>query len=110
MLSSINARVISVENKVTDIDKPVTSHTNRLKLLEYKSIDAEVRNRWKNLIFHGISEIMNEDEDDCERHVLKVIREQHGLYHDPVIRRAHRLGALKRRRRVIRGIRHAPSN
>ena len=97
----VHARVASVENSVTAIDKQVNSHTNRLKLLEYKSIDAEARSRRNNLIFRGIDENMNEDDDECERRVLEIIREHLKLGHEPVIQRAHRLGTLKRRRRLL---------
>ena len=74
-VGNVKARVVSVENRVTTIDKQITTNANRLKLLEYKSIDAEARNRRNNLIFRGIDETMNEDDDEPERRVLEIIRE-----------------------------------
>ena len=94
----VHARMASVEYSVTAIDKQVNAHTNRLKLLEYKSIDAEVRSRHNNLIFRGVDENLNEDDEKCERCVLDIIREQRKLGHEPVILRARRLGSLKQRR------------
>ena len=108
-VGNVNARVVSVENRVTTIDKQVTTNANRLKLLEYKSIDAEARNRRNNLIFRGIDETMNEDDDEPERRVLEIIREHLKIDHTPVIQRAHRLGTLKRRRRTPFGQRSPTS-
>ena len=41
----------------------------RLKLLEYKSIDAEARNRRHNLILRGFPDTLGEE--DCEAKVKK---------------------------------------
>ena len=108
-VGNVNARVVSVENRVTTIDKQVTTNAKRLKLLEYKSIDAEARNRRNNLIFRGIDETMNKDDDEPKRHVLEIIREHLKIDHTPVIQRAHRLGTLKRRRRTPFGQRSPTS-
>ena len=94
----VNARMASVQYSVTAIDKRVNAHTNRLKLLEYKSIEAEVRSRHNNLIFRGVDENLNEDDEKCERCVLNIIREQRKLGHEPVFQKARCLGSMKRRR------------
>lgn len=100
-LGTIDARMTTVENNVHNINKHVSSHTNRLKLLEYKSIDSEARNRRNNLIFRGISET-NENED-CETIIHGFLRDRLGLDFIPVIQRAHRLGNPRGRRRFMRG-------
>ena len=51
--NAMNARVISLENNVQKVNRHVSSNTDRLKLLEYKSIDSEARNRRNNLVFRG---------------------------------------------------------
>ena len=74
---------------------------NRLKLLEYKSIDSKARNRRNNLIFRGIPET-NENEN-CESIIHNFVRDRLGLDIIPVIQRAHRLGNPRRQRRFMRG-------
>ena len=97
--SSMNARVTTAENNISHINKHMSFNENRLKLLEYKSIDAEARSRRNNLIFRGVGESLNPDSEDCEEKIREILRNDLRLDYDPVIQRAHRLGPINRRRR-----------
>ena len=99
-VGTIDARMTTVENNVHNMNKQMSSNMNRLKLLEYKSIDSEARNRRNNLIFRGIPET-NEIEN-CESIIHNFVRERLGLDIIPVIQRAHRLGNPRRQRRCTR--------
>ena len=98
--NAMNARVISLENNVQNINKHVSTNSDRLKLLEYKSIDSEARNRRNNLVFRGIAETSIDDGEESERLIVNFLRDHLQLYTDIVIQRAHRLG---QRRRNYRG-------
>ena len=99
--SSMNARVTTAENNISHINKQMSFNENRLKLLEYKSIDAEARSRRNNLIFRGVGESLNPDSEDCEEKIREILRNDLRLDYDPVIQRAHRLGPINRRRLYI---------
>ena len=97
-LDELNARVTSVEVKVTravddisEIKDDIKEFDLKMKTLEYKAIDQEARSRRNNLIFWGLQEIPTED---CEKSVLDFVYNQ--LEFDPersiAIQRAHRLG------------------
>ena len=91
---SLNTRVNNLECSVQSlIDNNVVSD-NRIKLLEYKSIDMEARNRRNNLIFRGHPELVNDD--DCEAIIKNFLSNQLHLDSDSIyIQRAHRLGNMK---------------
>lgn len=91
---SLNTRVNNLECSVQSlIDNNVVSD-NRIKLLEYKSIDMEARNRRNNLIFRGHPELVNDD--DCEAIIKNFLSNQLQLDSDSIyIQRAHRLGNIK---------------
>ena len=76
----------------------MTRDQSRIKLLEYKSIDIEARNRRHNLIFRGIKENPFIKED-CTLVVHKFVGEHLKVEFEPYIQRAHRLGNLQRGRR-----------
>ena len=94
--NAMNARVISLENNVQNINKHVSTNSDRLKLLEYKSIDSEARNRRNNLVFLGIAETSIDDGEESERLIVYFLRDHLQLYTDIVIQRAHRLGQQRR--------------
>ena len=94
--NAMNARVISLENNAQNINKHVSSNTNRLKLLEYKGIDFEARNRCNNLVFRGIAETSVDDGEESARLIINFLRDHLQLYTDIVIQRAHRLGQRRR--------------
>ena len=73
-VGSVHGRIGQVENKVNDFHNQVSQNVSRIKLLEYKSIDAETRSRRHNLLFRGFDEITGEE--DCESRVKSMLAEQ----------------------------------
>ena len=102
-LSVNESRVSSIQNKldtmlnirsrVTVVENVIRSQNDRLKLLEYRSIDLEARSRRKNLLFKGISEQRREN---CFTEARRFIREELGIDRDMYLERAHRLGRFDR--------------
>ena len=48
--------LVPVQKRVKEIEHVVKSQSERLKLLEYRSLDSEARSRRRNLLFKGIPE------------------------------------------------------
>lgn len=69
---SLNTRVDSLEGHVHSILALNVESEKRMKLLEYKSIDLEARNRRCNLIFRGHPEVLNQD--DCETIITSFLK------------------------------------
>ena len=84
--------VFKVYNRVECMETVMSSYDDRLKLLEYKSIDSEARARRNNLLFKGIKELRNED---CKQIFLTFLENDLGLDREefPAFERIHRLGA-----------------
>ncbi|MES9882921.1 MAG: hypothetical protein ABW185_18795 [Sedimenticola sp.] len=98
IFTSVQAMNI-VHNKVSDLERNVLTNTrdldkttDRVKVLEYKSIDLEARSRRNNLLFRGIPETANEDSLSVIRDFLST---QLQLTPDIPIHRAHRLGRMQ---------------
>lgn len=89
---SMNSRVSDLEDDVHALLSLNNASERRIKLLEYKSIDLEARNRRNNLIFRGHPEVMNAD--DCEAIILTFLSERLNI-NDVCIQRAHRLGSFR---------------
>lgn len=89
--------VQSLSTRVSKAETVIKSHENRLKLLEYKSIDIESRSRRRNLIFWGIAESPVEAKDTATPYKLvhNFIRVDLGIERVMFIERAHRLGRFK---------------
>ena len=81
--------VLDLKRRVSSVECVVTSHANRLKLLEYRSLDIEARSRRHNLLFKGIAEDRREN---CFDKVRRFIREELNIERDLYLERAHRLG------------------
>ena len=62
-IGSLHGRVHNVERKVETLESSYMDQNERLKLVEYKSIDMEARSRRYNLICRGHPE--NVENDDC---------------------------------------------
>lgn len=96
-VDSQQGRLNNIEETVDFLGSEVFKTNDRVKLLEYKSIDLETRNRRHNLLFRGFRE--TNEEENCEAIVKAMISEKLGLdSQNMFVQRAHRLGALKRRR------------
>ena len=90
-----------LNGRVQKVETVMNSYNERLKLLEYKSIDIEARSRRNNLLFRGFLESRDED---CRRVIRNFLEEKLGVDELPAIERAHRLGRfnrLKRSRPII---------
>lgn len=81
--------MVPVKKRVSEIETVVKSHSERLKLLEYRSLDSEARSRRRNLLFKGIPENKYEN---CFSEVRRFIQEKLNISTDMYLERAHRLG------------------
>ena len=82
--------LVNANKNVAKIENVVRSHEDRIRLLEYRSIDIEARSRRNNLIFHGLAESRNEN---CTRLISNFIKDNFDMDVDATaINRIHRLG------------------
>ena len=91
-VSSIQTKLDSILNlnsKVSKIETVLKSQHDRLKLLEYRSLDIEARSRRRNLLFKGIPEDRRENCFDLARHFIS---DELKIDRDMYLERAHRLG------------------
>ena len=89
-----DTRLDKIEHSVGSLHTQVSDTHEQLKLLRYKSIDAEARSRRSNLIFRGIPETMGEDPIGK---IKSLLCEQLELDSEIFIQRAHRIGRTERR-------------
>lgn len=97
-VDNVDIRVQQVERQVNQLQNEHVGNKKRMKILEYKSIDAEARARRNNLIFRGIAEVFLVE--NCKEIAKAFIRNELGI--DPstmCIQRAHRIGRLSNRSR-----------
>lgn len=93
--NSMNARVQNIEAHVQSISYDNSKTNERVKILEYRSIDAEARSRRNNLIFRGIPELLKSE--NCIDLVKRFICVDLDIDTSSIyIQRAHRLGAPNR--------------
>ena len=87
MLSS----VVRKQKRISEIETVIRSHDDRLRMLEYKSLDVEARSRRNNLLIYGIAERRGEN---CVDRILGFLENDLGLetMDGTWIERAHRLG------------------
>ena len=101
-IGSLYGRVENVEHNVEKLKIRSQAHDNRIRLVEYKSIDMEARSRRNNLIFRGHPETV--ENDNCVEIVRKFLLERLDLDPGMCIQRAHRLGNMYMKRRNRGGI------
>ena len=82
--------MVPVKKRVTEIENVVRSHSERLKLLEYRSLDSETRSRRRNLLFKRIPENKYES---CFEEAKRFIHEKLHIDQDMYLERAHRLSS-----------------
>lgn len=90
--SNMNTEMAKTDKRVAGVQKCINIHTQKLKLLAYRSIDIESRSRRNNIVFWGITERLSRD---CKQLIHNFMRDE--LFLDPsemCIERAHRLGSL----------------
>lgn len=105
-LSAIFSTLTCNQNKIMHIEQKVNhinmfngkmaraetvmhSYNDRLKLLEYRSIDLEARSRRNNLLFKGFPESRDEN---CRGIVCGLLQDKLSMEELPTIERVHRLG------------------
>lgn len=81
--------VIDLKRRVDSVERVLRSNTDRIKLLEYRSIDIEARSRRRNILFKGIAENRREN---CFEVVRDFIHGRLNIDRDMYLERAHRLG------------------
>jgi hypothetical protein len=62
-MNTVNDTVHVIQQQVNEISNKQSEVDRRLKIVEYKSIDAEARSRSLKLIFRGFPEEKGEDCD-----------------------------------------------
>ena len=82
-------RLASMNSRLCNAETVIRSHDDCFKLLEYKSIDNEARNRRNDLLFKGIAE---ERGENCFRQVEKVLDENLNITTTTYMHRANGLG------------------
>ena len=80
---------LPTKKRVEKIETVIRSHSERIRLLEYRSLDSEARTRRRNLLFKGIPENRNEN---CFAEARHFIHEKLHIDEDMYLERAHRLG------------------
>ena len=101
MFTKISATEVKVNSiykeklsrRVQKVENMISAHEQRIKLLEYRSIDSEARSRRRNLLFKGITEYGQVE--NCFDLVRDFIADRLHIYDDMYLERAHRLGRLK---------------
>ena len=96
-IGSLHNHINKIETHVQTLHSTNMVQNDRIKVIEYKTIDMEARNRRNNLVFRGHPE--NLEDDNCIGIIRRFISEKLGL--SPInicIQRAHRLGNLNQRR------------
>ena len=94
----------SMENskRLSKVETVLNSHEDRVRLLEYKSIDLEARSRRNNILFYGFGESRNEN---CKSKIIEMVQEELEIdLNESDITRAHRLGrydATKKRPVIV---------
>lgn len=87
----------NLPERLTSAETVIQSNINRIKLLEYKSIDLEARSRRRNLIFRGIDG--DQQNENCFEKVRDFIYNKLCIDEDMYLERAHRLGVMNIGRR-----------
>lgn len=95
-LEQIYDKVYKQQKHISKLDSVVLSYEDRIKLLEYKSIDLEARSRRNNLLFHGLKESRDED---CKNIIRQFLSDHFEIsVSETAISRAHRIGRYDRNR------------
>ena len=85
-------KCLQISENVNNMRTCIDEHESRILLLEYKSLDLEVRSRRKNLLFICFRE---ERDENCTSKICNFIMDKLKIVADVCIDRAHRLGRYK---------------
>ena len=83
--------ILNLNSKVSKIETVLKSQHDRLKLLEYRSLDIEASSMRRNLLIKGIPEDRIENCFDLARHFIS---NELKIDRDMYMERAHRIGRL----------------
>lgn len=85
--------VVQGQKRLKTFENVLKSYEDRIKLLEYKSIDIEARARRNNLLFYGFGEERNEN---CRDKIGRLLCDKFNIQPENiVIERAHRIGKFR---------------
>ena len=92
--------VFTIKSRVSAFENTIRSQHDRLKLLEYRSLDIEARSKRKNMLFKGIPDYRHEN---CFDAVRQFISSKLHIDRDMYLERAHRIGcfSVNRTRPII---------
>ena len=87
-------KVYTHGKKLSEMSSVMVSQEERMRLLEYKSIELESRSRRNNVLFYGLQESRQSRQmQDCKRMLCEFLSEEMGItVNESVMSRAHRLG------------------
>ena len=75
-------KVYSHGKKLSEMSNVVVSHDDRMRLLEYKSIELEARSRRNNVLFYGLREARAQQ--DCKRLLCEFLQVEMGINVSPI--------------------------
>ena len=85
--------VVQGQKRLKTFENVLKSYEDRIKLLEYKSIDIEARARRNNLLFYGFGEERNEN---CREKIGRLLCDKFNIQPENiVIERAYRIGKFR---------------
>ena len=94
-IQSISGTIKQTTRRINNMENQINRQVDMLKLLSYKSLDLEARERRNNLIFWGIFENFR---IDCQSIILNFLSDELNIDSTHVsIERAHRMNTSKRR-------------
>ena len=94
--SKVNVNIAKVNKRIDNVETCINTHTQKLKMLSYRSLDIESRSRRNNIVFWGITERL---ETDCRKLIRNFMRDELDIDPDEMyIERARRLGSLSSNR------------
>ena len=93
-LENVCGSVIKNSKRLSKVETVMKSQEDRIRLLEYKSIDLEARSRQNNILFYGLDESRSED---CKSRIVGKLQQELDItISESEISRAHRLGRFER--------------
>ena len=96
-LETVFGSVKKQGKQLSEVESVVKSYDDRVRLLEYKTIDLEARSRRNNILFFGISESRSEN---CKNVVADfLLAHLNTRITEADINRAHRVGRFDSRKK-----------
>ena len=98
-IQDLHNKLIVACEKIDVMQTQLVVSDQRATKAEYRLIDLEARSRRNNLIFSGIPEQPDENNDMCEQTLVKFIKDEMQLGEaadNLVFQRVHRLGRIRR--------------